>query len=343
MERLKGLDGMRGGLALIVASSHAFSHFTGWGTGFNIVRNSTFAVDVFFILSGMVLYYNHKNSLTFEIREVCAFLKSRILRLYPLHIFASALIPLCLYFSNGQFFPSWIGECSPEKIITDIFLLGNFGSLTPYLNPPTWSISSELYIASIVIIICCYRPFISFVILFASILLMASVNMKSNEIHTPHYLILSGGILRCMLCVSIGVIGMLALDNKRLKCILIIYSSWIIGSTVITMLLIMLGLIPSIVTYTLVIILISLGIATLTQSSGPFISLLESKPFIYLGRSSYSIYLMHTPAIYLILYFKSDDVNFNILFAVISVLTTVIVSSLTFSYIERPLIKLGKR
>lgn len=343
MERLKGLDGMRGGLALIVASSHAFSHFTGWGTGFNIARNSTFAVDVFFILSGMVLYYSHKDSLTFEIREVCAFLKSRILRLYPLHIFASALIPLCLYFSNGQFFPGWIGEYSSGKVITDILLLSNFGSLTPYLNPPTWSISSELYIASIVIIACCYRPFISFVFLFASVLLMALVSMKSNEIHTPHYLILSGGMLRCMLCVSIGVIAMLALENIKLKRILEIYSSWIIGSSVITILLIISGVIPSITTYTLVITIISLGLASLTQSSGPFISLLESKPFIYLGRVSYSIYLMHTPIIYLILYFKSDDFNFNILFAVISVIATVIVSSLTFRFIERPLVKIGKR
>ena len=86
-----------------------------------------------------------------------------------------------------------------------------------------------------------------------------------------------------------------------------------------------------------------LGLASLTQSSGPFISLLESKPFIYLGRVSYSIYLMHTPIIYLILYFKSDDFNFNILFAVISVIATVIVSSLTFRFIERPLVKIGKR
>lgn len=343
MERLKGLDGMRGSLALIVASSHAFSHFTGWGTGFNIVRNSTFAVDIFFILSGMVLYYNHKDSLTFEGREVYTFFKSRFLRLYPLHIFASALIPLCLYISNGLFFPDWIGKFSLGKIITDILLLSNFGSLTPYLNPPTWSISSELYVASIVIIACCYRPLISFIIFIVSVLMMIAVSMKSNEIHTPHYLILSGGMLRCMLCVSIGVIAMLALENKKLKCILETYSSWIIGSSVITMLLIMSGVIPSIATYTLVIILISLGLVTLTQSSGPFISLLENKPFIYLGRSSYSIYLMHTPIIYLMLYFKSDDINFNIFIAVMSVLATVIVSSLTFTFIERPLIKIGKR
>lgn len=343
MERLKGLDGVRGLLALIVASSHSFSHFTGWGVGFNIVRNSTFAVDIFFILSGMVLYYSHKQNITLTSFGILQFIKTRFFRLYPLHFFAMILIPLCLYVSGGSLLPEWIGAFSFSRIIIDLLLLGNFGHLTPFLNPPTWSIASEFYVASFIVVLCCYRPYFSYFFFLLSVLLIVPIGMRPNEIHSAHYLLLSGGALRCMLCVSTGIIVMHALEFNRAKSYIQKYSSWIIGIASIITILSITGFIPAAPVYIVSIFIISFGLAALTQSSGPFVSLLESRSFVFLGKNSYSIYLMHTPIIYLFLYFKNSDLNHNIVFACFAVVSTVIVSSLTYRVIEKPFICFGKQ
>lgn len=52
MKRLAGLDGLRGLLAIGVALSHSYSHFTGWHTGYDIFHNPDYAVDYFFYLIG---------------------------------------------------------------------------------------------------------------------------------------------------------------------------------------------------------------------------------------------------------------------------------------------------
>ncbi|MBU9837517.1 acyltransferase [Rahnella aquatilis] len=344
MRRLKGLSGIRGLLAIFVALSHSYSHFTGWGTGFNFFRNATFAVDIFFILSGIVLYYNYKEKISNKKIGVISFLIVRFFRLYPLHIFAVLLIPLCLFISQGEFFPEWIGTLSKRGVVGDLTLLSNLGGMKPFFNPPTWSISTEFYIGSIVVLLACYSFVFVFIALIASVILFYITGANVGDITQSYYTIISGGMIRCLFGISLGIlshsISKLLFEkypsfNKIYKALIYISFS--------TLLVIIVGVKLSTLQYFAAMITISLGVGLLPLVDNKLTDLFESNWLYEAGERSYSIYLLHTPVIYIFLIFKGESLNHNIAFATLAVCATVAISGLAHRYIEKPFINLSKR
>ena len=81
---LTGLDGIRGLLALAVALVH-----TNWTSHFQttaLYQNGTTLVDLFFVFSGFLMYRLYLNSIP-DMAAARTFLKKRIARLYPVHVF----------------------------------------------------------------------------------------------------------------------------------------------------------------------------------------------------------------------------------------------------------------
>ena len=113
MRRLTCLDGLRGGLAVYVMLSHLapFAVLPGWVAG--PLSHGGAAVDVFFILSGMVI----TRSLDRSGWRAWPFLRARMRRIYPLFLvvfaFAVAIQPLSLPFAAMP----WIGPASPARDI----------------------------------------------------------------------------------------------------------------------------------------------------------------------------------------------------------------------------------
>lgn len=340
MDRLKGLDGIRGPLAVFVALSHAYSHFTGWGTGYNFFKNATFAVDVFFMLSGMVLYHNYHS----RDRDgfVQKFLRARVLRLLPMNVLAMILIPVCLLISTGEAFPGWVGTPSLTKIVSDLFLINNFSGLVPYINPPTWSISSEMFMGSVVVLLCCFRFYMSIIILLAALLVMFLTNFKSHDIVNPVYYIFTGGMIRCAFGISLGIIA------YKLATKLTVYPAAcnlfnkFAPYALFFILVIMVGVRLSTLQYVLVTGILALTIAMISMRESSVSWLLDSVPLRELGYRSYSIYLLHTPVIYLFLFLKSDNLSHNVFFASLAVLLTIFISKYTARYIETPFTKIMK-
>lgn len=122
-ERLKGLDGLRGVLAIIIALSHASGHFIGWYSSLDPIKNATIVVDVFFIISGIVLYHVYCRPINAGDISVKDFLWRRVFRLFPLHVVTMALVPLCLFISTGHLYPDWIGNVTIPNLLGDFFLL----------------------------------------------------------------------------------------------------------------------------------------------------------------------------------------------------------------------------
>ena len=339
--RLACLDGIRGVLAVFVALSHAYSHFTGWGSGYNFFRNATFAVDIFFILSGIVLYHNYQ--LKIKNGMVKEFLLSRFLRLYPLHIIAMMLIPLSLFISTGNAFPGWTLQPTFLRFFSDLLLLNNFSGLVAFLNPPTWSISSELFVGSIVVIACCFRFYLAILIIVSSLLIMLLTSFKSNDIVTPIMSIISGGMLRCAFCISLGVIAYkiaLYIQEDSLLFRAIDRTSIYALFTVIAL---MVGLRLTVPQYVVITAALSVYIAVMSMNKSSVSWLLNSEPLKELGFRSYSIYLLHTPVIYLFIGFKSENLSHNVFFATLSIILTIYISKFTSRYIEKPFIDIGKR
>jgi len=147
------LDGFRGIFALMVAVHH-----TAWFSYLNyrsFIDQAFVIIDLFFAFSGFLLYTLYHEKLGNR-QDCMAFMKRRFARLYPLHLFmlfvfiAYALVRLLankIGIAGGEILPFQAG--APENwatILSHLTLTHSMG-LHDYLsfNFPSWTVSVEFY------------------------------------------------------------------------------------------------------------------------------------------------------------------------------------------------------
>jgi len=113
MRRLTCLDGLRGVLALYVMVGHTlpFALVPGWLAG--PFSHGGAAVDVFFILSGLVIV---QSLASYDYRPR-PFLIARVARIYPVFLAAFALAVAVQPLPPGQSHMPWIGHDSQARFI----------------------------------------------------------------------------------------------------------------------------------------------------------------------------------------------------------------------------------
>ena len=149
-KRFYALDSFRGLCAVFVVVFHM--HLPGSITELDFFRGAHEFVTFFFILSGFVLAHAYGNE---ERVKLSRFLVSRAFRLFPLHLFM-LLVFVLLEFGKlaaknyGLLFNSapFTGETAPAELLPNIFLLQSWSqSFNPLsFNYPSWSISVEFYV-----------------------------------------------------------------------------------------------------------------------------------------------------------------------------------------------------
>jgi len=159
MQRLTCLDGLRGVLALYVMASHTlpFAAVPGWIAA--PFAHGGAAVDMFFVLSGLVIV----RSLPGFAGRPGAFLRARVLRIFPLYLLALAAALALRPWDHGIAAMPWIGPDSPARVLVSdgwpdaagweigahlLMLHGMFpDGVAPYLwvrfLGPAWSLSTE--------------------------------------------------------------------------------------------------------------------------------------------------------------------------------------------------------
>lgn len=344
MKRLAGLDGLRGLLAIGVALSHSYSHFTGWHTGYDIFHNPDYAVDIFFILSGIVLYHSYNEKLSNRTMTSFDFIVTRFFRLYPLHLLAIVCIPLALYFSSGTFFPSWVGNITPFNVIGDLTLTNSLGiGFLPKTNIPSWSISVEMFAGTLILLLCCTRKSVPWVILLVGCALAYYIGIDVKGAAQAKFPFLSDGVIRCVYCMSAGVCAyQISMKYKNHiqnhKTIAFGFVSLSFAS----MMIVLFGLNINLSIYLPLTLIIAFAISMIPLLDFDLTRFLESKTLVYLGKISFSVYIMHTPVVYLLLKFKGDNLYNNVIFATLAVSLTIIISKYTLALIELPAYRFGK-
>jgi len=362
--RFQSLDGWRGIAALLVSLYHLeFSnHLSGW----KFLMNSYLFVDFFFVLSGFVITHAYQNKLNNK-QEVITFLFRRIARLLPLHLF------VLLLFIGVEFLKlllvnigSWnydtipfTEEYSVTSLVSNLFLLHSLGihdTLT--WNFPSWSISVEFYTYLVFAVVIGFthrfKHFlnIQFFLLITISLWILFVNTKNLNYATYEL-----GIFRCIAGFFLGSISyqlFLINKNRIIPYATILEVSLIIG---VYFFIVYLG---DNKLSTFAPLLFCLTVLIFSFEQGKVSNLLKIKVIQNLGKWSYSIYMIHALLILIISrsinvlerlsdkkitieYVTSDKTReliyiinpyFMDILTVLFLLVLVLISSLTYKYIE---------
>jgi peptidoglycan/LPS O-acetylase OafA/YrhL len=268
------------------------------------------AVDLFFILSGYVIYTSAGAALSsvswFSIKR---FILSRWIRIYPLHfviLLLYLLNPFALWLFGSSGIPE--GRYSPEYYIASIFLVHNLGIFEGLQwNIPSWSISVEFaaYLFCPVLIafgISKIKSSLLFLVIgaasgFILLAFLFSVNGKSSLGDA----IATMGLIRCLFEFWAGLCLGAICDRCRLP-----DGSWHRALRTMALMLLVafaIGLFSAgVPDYYFVPIIFFLVIFLIVQGDALFSAVLSTSGIHYLGLISYSTYLIH--------YFVKDWVKF---------------------------------
>ncbi|AVX04358.1 hypothetical protein MXMO3_01833 [Maritalea myrionectae] len=348
--RLKSMDGIRGLLALVVAFGHSYATFVGkWLPA--PIPNFSFAVDLFFILSGMVLFHSYRTK-QFTYTQ---FFANRLFRLIPMLYFSIALVFLAFIVTRGELFPTWLeaGKHFNFALIGELTLTSELFVPPPgHINPPAWSISVEIFAVSVTVLcaIAIYRAvktrLLTLVGCAVMIALFYWILGKTNISMARGFMGSIAGIIAYVLLVDLKI-NKFAVLSASTAAIIITIAFLVIERPIMELSLLSnkAGFIPSVIDEYLVVMLAA-GVCYMVLISQPNLwdRVFEAPAISYLGKVSYSIYLLHMPAVFLLLPLRQDGAVVQNLFVAAAALgLTVIASGITFRFIETPFILLGRK
>jgi peptidoglycan/LPS O-acetylase OafA/YrhL len=146
-----GLESLRGIAALVVVLYHAEWMIPSYRSLF--VRNGYLMVDLFFVLSGFVICHNYGRKIN-TAKDIVQFMLLRLGRLYPLHLFFLMIflgIEIAKYMAESRFgfVPHVTHAFSlnnlPSFLASLMLLQSFFPSTNLSFDAPSWSISVEFY------------------------------------------------------------------------------------------------------------------------------------------------------------------------------------------------------
>ena len=145
--QLDALTALRGMAAWMVVLFHLRGYLQTelpvWSV--QLLSKGYLAVDLFFCLSGFVIYLNYRHSVGGSWASYRSFLYKRLARVYPLHLITLmgyvVLLILLLTMSTRREVPDYMNGTT---FVLNLFLVQNWG-FTSFLswNIPAWSISVE--------------------------------------------------------------------------------------------------------------------------------------------------------------------------------------------------------
>ncbi|WP_048786063.1 acyltransferase family protein [Pantoea vagans] len=338
--RLPQLDGFRILLCLTVVTSHWLGSSMGW-VNYNFV-NAYLSVDGFFILSGFVLSWVYAGRIESGSIGIARFFLHRFARLYPLHL----LTLLVSIYTYSTFFSEYPFPNPIETAVHNFLMLQGMGlSQTWSWNDPAWSISVELFasLAAFPFILRCKSN--------ATLMAIACVGygmvtarhhhlMAASDLHIMFF---SSGLIKCVAGMSVGVMiknlvsettGSRVPDAKQsaLQIAVLGMVSYFLFTT------------NDVKSYDL---LALTGIAYIIYSScvydNFFARFVSSKVMVYLGKISFSIYLVHEPIMVLLgcsstysaLGFAAKTTVFVSILAATSIATYSFVEMPSYSFLKR--------
>lgn len=301
-QRFEVLDSFRGVAALLVAFMHleALHHF--YFAPF--VRHSYLFVDFFFVLSGFVIAHAYRSRLNSK-DDIVKFVVRRFGRLWPLHMAVLLILILAQFAAlaaqaygiampKPPFTENWDVSAIPSHVLL-IQALGLHEQGT--WNFPSWSISAELW---------AYLTFAASVIIFRKHLVLASAFLVVGGLaviyaFSSEYMdaTFDYGYFRCIAGFFTGVIVQVVRRPIALKK----GPATALEVSLLAVVSIFVALSGGTAASLAAPLLFALVVYVFASEQGAVSTALRTKPFLALGRWSYSIYMVHS--IYYLVVFRN--------------------------------------
>jgi peptidoglycan/LPS O-acetylase OafA/YrhL len=372
------LESLRGIAALIVAINHI--RWMNPTYHWNFVRHGYLMVDFFFVLSGFVIYHSYGQKISSG-RDLSRFIWLRFGRLYPLHL-AMLLAFLGLEGSSWlkEFITGNAGQVpaftlnSGWAFLTNILLVqavGIYDHLT--FNSVSWSIGTEFYTYLLFAFILLFARKksalvgISVLLIFSSIFVVLSAGKTDLSFNYDY------GMFRCIPSFFLGVMTYKIyelfsplqdkdIDKRKERT----FPAFLYPFAVIASIGLVLGVKDIQYSDFLFPPLAALLILSLTTIPNGLINrVLNLKPFLWLGKTSYSIYMVQLFVFFFcesILkdvfkvsivepqkekYFYPNEyqgigIFTNSIFVCLAIITILILAHFTYQWIEAPCRKKSK-
>jgi peptidoglycan/LPS O-acetylase OafA/YrhL len=319
------LEGLRGIAALVVALFH------GWPSVLTVpFRHGWLFVDLFFVISGFVMAHVYRDLST--LHEARSFALKRIGRLYPLHLvtllafiaaeFALQLVKLAGLGTS----PPTFDLLRPWSLLSNVFLLHGVGlpGERAY-NGPSWSISTEMWAYAMFAVTCLTlgrMRLVAWAALSAAGLLLWITAPDANHISDGTY------FFRCMYGFFLGAM----LPSIRVRGFAALQ---VLSAALVALVFVALDHRPE--AKFAAPLVFALLVLALSADRGPVAGVLRAKPLQWLGRLSYSVYMVHWP---LLVFFnpigQALPEPYRSVLKVVYVAALLGVSVLTFHWVERP-------
>jgi peptidoglycan/LPS O-acetylase OafA/YrhL len=357
-DRLPQLDALRGLAAFAVFWGHAFAMMPATPalllsiqhTPLHFFYDGSAAVMLFFVLSGFVLNLRYAQLSDYPRHWDATFIISRFFRIYPAFIAAIGLGLFVRHFlydpSTATAFSAWFSKfwrdpLMPGKFLRMLTLIGP-GIDSDQINPPIWSLKFEMRISlffPLVILITNFkRKPVGDLMLLAAVYVGSFILCRENTfLYVPQFVL--GAV--CAKRIE-HLKSALSRASRPAK------AAWMVGA----LLLYQAGSLQHEFDSTafrfnyLIDQIVGLGAAGFIVGCIALVrikTLLNQQLFQFIGRTSYSFYLLH----FMLLIGLSPEiyrVTHSLAVCWISVLLlTYLLAILVFETIELPLIRLGKR
>lgn len=335
---LDALTGIRGLAAWFVVIYHTRKALTEiWpAEAIAVFAKGYLAVDLFFMLSGFVIWYNYADRLRDGGRaETGQFLWRRFTRIWPLHGFMLAiyLAFFAVLVVTGRD-TSWYPL---SHVPLHLFLVQNWG-FTQNLtwNHPAWSISAEM------------AAYLLFPVVVAALRwdrlsprsLLAVAGLLLCGLHLAFrfagYSILGEdipkmGLWRCLFAFALGNVLCLLWQHWRELPGIATAAALVCGAIAVT------GFALALPETIFALAAFLAGLLALACGKGWLVRLLSSRPLLYLGEISYSTYLGH----YLLwqvwkIAFVDDSIQVSWPSLIGYVVTVFVASVVLYHYVEKP-------
>ncbi|MEW6149129.1 MAG: acyltransferase family protein [Bradyrhizobium sp.] len=362
------LDSIRGIAATSVVIHHlllmptflaAFPH-NAW-INCSFFRSAWLLVDLFFVLSGMVmaLSYVENDFSRFSLRE---FMIRRLARVYPLHI-VMLLANLVFRLLRIGLVMGGVVVAAPAAFEVNnaysfglnVVLLHSMGFID-YLswNAPSWSISVEFYtylVFGLIVLFALRMRSLSWFYVLSGLLAVGSLvsiifvlEKKSIELQTDF------GLLRCFVGFFLGVLMVRIVDCLPARPHPAVQGALQFVAMIASLVLVSLAETNPAATF-LAPVMFAVFLGSLLAFPDALLvpRILVAKPLVWLGRRSYSIYMVHALVVLLAEYFVRgvgagriaalDSIWAGLpatLNLVVSLAAVLAVSHLTYLYVEIP-------